>query len=122
MLKALTVQQIEGIISAAERLNAKYPPSEHGISLTDPHALDDVISYANDSIELKREIKGLSHDARMELMALMWIGRDREENDFNAAVEHDRKNSDAGDVEYIAEKAPSLPLYLREGMKKADAT
>ena len=60
MLKALTVQQIEKIISAAERLNAKYPPSEHGMSLGDPHALDDVISYENDSIELKREIKSRS--------------------------------------------------------------
>jgi hypothetical protein len=54
---------------------------------------------------------------RMELMALMWIGRDRE-NDFGEAVKYAHKNADKGDVDYIAEKSSALPTYLRNGLKQ----
>ena len=113
MLQALTVDRIETIISAAERLIVKYPPSELGIS-----GGHDITPYLNDSRELEHAIAPVSYDARMELMALMWLGREREEWNFGDAVTYAKKHSDQGDVRYITEKAPSLPLYLREGMRK----
>jgi hypothetical protein len=52
----------------------------------------------------------------MKLMALMWVGRG-DQDDFANAVEYAHKNSDNGDVPYIAEKSPALPTYLRNGLE-----
>jgi hypothetical protein len=116
MLKSLTVKQVHNIITEAQGLNAKHPPHPLGISgMTAMTA--NVVAYANDQRKLKQEIAGLSYDARMELMALMWIGRDFD-GDYDAALAHARKSSDEGDVDYIADKSPALPTYLRDGLKK----
>jgi hypothetical protein len=114
VLKSLTIAQIETIISAAERLNAKYPPSVGEIGLD-----DDITPYMNDSNELRQAINALSQDARIELVAVMLLGREREKWTFEDAAKYARRNSAAAEVEYIAEKALRLPLYLRTGMKKA---
>jgi hypothetical protein len=53
----------------------------------------------------------------MELMALMWIGRDTEDN-FDEALKQAHKNSNDGDVTYIVDKSPMLPTYLRNGLKR----
>ena len=113
MLEALTIKEIENIISAAEALNAKHPPSELGISL----ATYDSRSYMTDKKMLVEKISALSPDARMELMALMWIGRDFE-GKYNEALKYAHQESGEGDVKYIADKSPALPTYLRNGMKK----
>jgi len=117
MLKSLTIEQVHKIITDAEGLNAKHPPSPLGIS----GMTATVVAYATDRRKLKQEIAGLSDDARMELMALMWIGRDFE-GDYDAALAHARKSSDEGDVDYIADKSPALPMYLRDGLKKVGVT
>ena len=113
MLEALTIKEIEKIISAAEELNAKHPPSELGIS----PATHDFRSHMTDQKTLVQKISALSHDARMELMALMWIGRDFE-GGYNEALKDAHKKSGEGDVKYIAGKSPALPTYLKNGMKK----
>jgi Protein of unknown function (DUF3775) len=113
MLEALTIKEIENIISAAEELNAKHPSSELGIS----PATYNSSSYMTDKKMLVQKISALSPDARMELMALMWIGRDFEGN-YNDALEYARQESGEGDVRYIAAKSPALPTYLKNGMKK----
>jgi hypothetical protein len=90
VLTALTIKEIKDIIKAAEMTDQKM---------------------------LVQKISALSHDARMELMALMWIGRDFE-GTYNEAVKYAHQHSDEGDVNYIAEKSPALPTYLKNGMKK----
>ena len=108
MLEALTIKEVENIIRAAEELNAKHPPSELGIS----PATHDSRSYMTDQKTLVQKISALSHDARMELMALIWIGRDFEGN-YNDALEYAHQESGEGDVRYIAEKSPALPIFLK---------
>jgi hypothetical protein len=48
------------------------------------------------------------------------VGRDPDVN-FNEALDHASRNSDAGDVGYLAEKAMGLPTYLRAGLGKIGA-
>jgi len=119
MLKCLTIAQIHAIIEQAEKLNLKHPPSDIGIRAGSDEAKDRVLQYETDGKPLKREIGRLDHDARMELMALVWVGRG--DGDFESCLEHARQNTDEGDVPYIAEKAMSLPTYLRNGLKKIGA-
>jgi hypothetical protein len=121
MLKHLTIPQVQAIIDQAEKLNQKHAPSELGISLGSVEAIEGVIQYKKDSEPLKREIAALDPEARLELMALMWVGREIEATDFVEALSHARRNSDDHDVDYIAEKSPALPLYLKSGLKKIGA-
>src|SRR5262249_27874616 len=116
MLKHLTVDEIHKIIHAAKELNAKHPPSDTGTGLSDVKA-GDILDYEDDAKKLKDEIAALRHDARMELMALMWIGRDFE-GTFDQAVKEANEQSDDDEVDYIAEKSPALPIYLANGLKK----
>jgi hypothetical protein len=66
--------------------------------------------------ELRQLVSELSDDERMELMAVMWVGRgDFDPNSFDDAVQHARSVSDAGDVDMIAEKT-RLPDFLAKGL------
>ncbi len=116
MLSSLTIDQVNAIIRAANALNTKYPPSTTGVRGSDITA-EKIRAYNRDEKPLADLISALSKDARMELMALIWIGRG-DGDEFGEAVEYARKNSDDGDVLYIAEKAPALPTYLRNGLKQ----
>src|SRR5215207_3386109 len=115
MLKNLTREQVDHIIHLAEQLNAKDQPSPSGLGL-DQVSTSQIWDYLQDRKPLVNAIAELGHDARMELMALMWVGmlagRDPDVN-FKSALEHAYRSTDAGDVGYIAEKAISLPTYLR---------
>jgi hypothetical protein len=115
MLKSLTLDEINAIISAAKALNAKHPASETGIFASEI-TTEEIEAYSEDEEPLVGLLSALSHDALMELMALMWIGRDFD-GDFNDALKYARENSDAGNVPYIAEKSPALPTYLRNGLQ-----
>ena len=120
MLKALTTQQIAKIINAAEELNAKYPASD---SITDGSSVtvDDLKSSLDHERLLAQEIEALGHAGRMELIALIWIGRG-DGDDFDAALRHAKdeamSHSYGGAIDYILAKSPVLPNYLRNGMKK----
>ena len=120
MLKALTVDQVNKIIEAAVALKNKRPISEHGIRLSDPAAVDLALKALTDSEVLKAEIAKLLPAARAELKALMWFGRDTEENDFSAVLHEANEDRRAAndDAVYISDKAQALPLYLLEGLKK----
>ncbi|HEY0526083.1 MAG TPA: DUF3775 domain-containing protein [Stellaceae bacterium] len=68
--------------------------------------------------DLKQQIAGLSDDARHELMALMWVGA----GEFVAAQWDDaltraQSESDAGDVDFLAEKG-ELHDFLAKGLFK----
>jgi hypothetical protein len=116
MPKSLTLDEINVVIRAAEALNAKHPPSETGIVASEITA-EEIEAYSEDEAPLVERLSALSHDALMELMALMWIGRDFD-GDFNDALAYAHENSDAGNVPYIAEKSPALPTYLRNGLQR----
>ena len=110
MLKNLTLEQVEEIISAAEAWNAKHPSGHSSTK----EALD-IRAFAEDRKPLVQKISELSHDARMELMALMWIGRDFD-GTFDDALKYAYENSHEGDFGYIADKSPALPEYFRKGL------
>jgi hypothetical protein len=112
VLKNLTVEQVEEITNTAEALNAKHPSSDLRISTS-----KEIISYMDDRRLLVDKISSLSHDARMELMALMWIGHDSDRT-FSDALKYAYKYSDGGDIGYLACKSLSLPGYFRKGLER----
>ena len=120
MLKSLTLDEINAIIRAARVLNAKHSPSETGIDAS-AITTEEIEAYNEDEAPLVGLLSALSHDALMELMALMWIGRDFD-GDFNDALSYAHENSDSGSVPYIAEKSSALPIYLRNGLQMIGMT
>jgi hypothetical protein len=56
----------------------------------------------------------------MELEALMWTGRG--DASFAQNLKYAYENRDAGTVDYIAEKSPALPDYIRAGLKASKPT
>jgi len=115
MLKFLTLDEINAIIRAAAALNAKHPSSETGIDASEITA-EEIEAFSEDEEPLVGLLSALSHNALMELMALMWIGRDFD-GDFDDALAYAHKNSDSGNVPYIADKSPAPPTYLRNGLQ-----
>lgn len=121
MLRHLTQEQVDRVISAANELNAVDRPSEEGIRF--PGDLELHLKQWKQMqpqrAALRAAIAALPLEARFELMALMWVGRgDVPDATFDNCLEHARRSADEGDVNYIAEKSPSLPMYLRDGLAK----
>jgi hypothetical protein len=117
-LKHLSEAQVREIIARATALNLAFPESEDGIEMHDPKAMQEVSTYLGspECASLDRALRDLSDDGRFELMALMWLGRGDSGNDFGALINRARENSSPGDIDYISEKAPSLPVYLERGL------
>jgi Protein of unknown function (DUF3775) len=99
MLNHLTISDIENITVLAEQAIA--PRSREGRSAA--------------HLVLRRAIERLSFEARLELKALMWVGRG-EDLTFRDALEHGRRISTEDDASYIAAKALALPFHLRDGL------
>jgi hypothetical protein len=119
VLQHLKESELLKIIAAAERNNAAHPSSERGITLADGLDLLDRPDPEGDALE--QAIGSLSREARLELTALMWLGRDDgdpDADDFATNLDHAKRNSDDGDVVYITEKSPALPTYLRAGLAR----
>jgi hypothetical protein len=93
-------------------------PRERGSLMpTDLDNLD--ILNSVDSAEyraLKSCLEGLGPERREELKALLLVGRgDHAAGEWDEALATARTIPEAGDVDYIAEKA-SLPQYLMKGL------
>jgi hypothetical protein len=117
MLKHLKESEIQVIIAAAENNNEAHPPSELGITLAQGLDLLDRPDPTRETLE--EAIRSLSREARLELMALTWFGRgDSIETDFAGHLAHAERDSDDGSVDYIAEKSPALPTYLKAGLDR----
>ena len=101
MLNHLTLLQIERISALAERTTEARSYEDRRVT----------------HLDLRRAIEGLTFEARIELKALMWVGRG-DDLTFRDALEHGRRHADQGDAGYIAAKAPALPTYLRDGLTK----
>lgn len=65
--------------------------------------------------ELRNRLAKLGTDALIELKALVWLGRGDAPR-YDLALSHAKQNT-AGDVHYLAAKAP-LHTYLRKGVEK----
>ena len=107
------MHEIQAIIRSAEMLNANHTSSEFGFDPFAPGADEEIENYNEDEKEFVALLSALGHHARMEFMALMWIGRDFD-GDFDDALKYARENSDNGDVPSIAEKSPT---YLRNELQ-----
>ncbi|WP_162630068.1 DUF3775 domain-containing protein [Azospirillum ramasamyi] len=122
-LKHLTVSKVTAIIGLVEAANQRQSGSgarrlSIGAGGNADAVVDAILRGPSPAvIDLYSAIKALNHDELMELMGLMWIGRDYD-GTFEDAVSHAYRNSDAGDVMYIAEKRPVLAKYLRGGLAK----
>lgn len=66
-------------------------------------------------------IDALPKEARLELVALAWLGRGDSGDDFDALLAHARRSSDGGDSRYLASKAP-LHQYLAAGAHRLGVT
>lgn len=65
---------------------------------------------------LKERLAALPPEARHELLAVLWIGRgDYAANQWEEALTEAQRRSDAGDVDYVAERGP-LHDYLIKGL------
>ena len=117
-LRHLNESQVHEIAARATALNLAFPASEGGINVA--KGISSMLEYL-DSPELaalNKSLRALSAEARHELVAVMWLGRGDSGDDFDALFDHVRESSDAGDIDYITEKAPSLPVYLERGLAK----
>jgi hypothetical protein len=115
MLKYLTEADVQAIVTAAEKRNSAHPPSELGSSLEELRERRYRPDPEGDA--LKDTITRLSHDARRELMALMWLGRGDVAGSFAGHLKQAYKHPDEG-IDYIAAKSPALPKYFRAGLEK----
>ena len=117
MFKHLKESDVQAIIAAAERNNAAHPPSKLGITLEE--ARERRGRPDPTGIALKQALGSLPPESRIELMALVWFGRgDWIETDFADHVAQATRYSNETDVDYIAEKSPALPIYLRAGLDR----
>lgn len=120
----LSEEQVHSIVRRATALNVAFPGSAHGMKVGDPDDFRRVTNYrsSREARALIEAIRSLSDDARHELIALMWLGRGDSSDDFLALVEQARSNANIGNTNYITEKAPSLPSYLRRGLARLMST
>jgi len=117
MFKHLKESDVQAVIAAAERNNEAHPPSKLGITLEE--ARERYRRPDPTGIALKQALGSLPPEARIELMALVWFGRgDLIETDFAEHVAEATRHSNETDVDYIAEKSPALPVYLRAGLDR----
>lgn len=130
-LAALKTSVVNEIIALAERERAASDEinRKHGIrsgapfSPADPKIIEAMVDHIGspERAALHRRVQDLTEDERMELIAVMWLGRgDGSVRNWRALVKEAHNMSDEGDVPYICGKAP-LPEYLRQGLRKLAA-
>jgi hypothetical protein len=76
-----------------------------------------LLAVSPEERKLDALLNALSHDALMELEALMWAGRGDHNGSFADNLTSAQANKDDHAVHYIAEKSPALPTYLRAGLE-----
>jgi len=72
---------------------------------------------------LERFIKAMPKEEQIELLALMWMGRDDAVDDpisYEEHVEYARRDGDENAAGYISEKVLMLGEYLRHGLDLLD--
>jgi P2-related tail formation protein len=102
-MKHLQTKTINEVIGLANRC---YPPDEQHHKRENPSEIE----------KLEDFIDKLNDDEKAELMALMWLGRDRDVDQWDDLLSHAKNEIDDAAI-YIAEKM-SLATYLKRGLEK----
>jgi hypothetical protein len=116
----LPLTRVGFIIAKAREYDAEVAPvdEESGSNPTDDDSRDILESTADNPTrqELTDAIGGLNEDERVELVALMWLGRgDFDAGEWPEAVKLARERHNNRDPDYLA-GTPLLADYLEEGL------
>ena len=118
----IPLENLAFIIIKAREFDAEVPPvDEDSGSNPSDDAEWDVLQASTDNPtyqELVDAINGLGNPARIELLALTWLGRgDYAKEEWRDAVEEARRIHDEKETQYLI-GTPLLADYLEEGLSQ----
>lgn len=118
----IPLEKLAYIIVKAREYDAEVPPVDEGSgSNPSDDAERDVLEESPENPtyqELVDAIEGLSEPERIELLALMWLGRgDYGKEEWRDAVLEARRLHDEKETDYLV-GTPLLAAYLEEGLSQ----
>jgi hypothetical protein len=118
----IPLEKLAYIIVKAREYDAEVPPVDEGSgSNPSDDAERDVLEESPENPtyqELVDAIEGLSEPERIELLALMWLGRgDYSKEEWRDAVLEARRLHDEKETDYLV-GTPLLAAYLEEGLSQ----
>jgi hypothetical protein len=122
----LSVEKACFIMLKAREFDAKVEPVEEqpGSNPTDEASREILEDFEDDLTyqELVDAIEGLNEDERVELIALVWIGRGSfAKDDWDQAIEEARGVAAESVARYLT-RIPLLSDYLEQGLAEFDAS
>ena len=118
----IPLENLAFIIIKAREFDAEVPPvdEDSGSNPSDDAEWDVLQASADNATyqELVDAINGLGNPARIELLALTWLGRgDYAKEEWRDAVEEARRIHDEKETQYLI-GTPLLADYLKEGLSQ----
>jgi|SRR6516164_2373724 len=118
----IPLENLAFIIIKAREFDAEVPPvdEDSGSNPSDDAEWDVLQASADNATyqELVDAINGLGNPARIELLALTWLGRgDYAKEEWRDAVEEARRIHDEKETQYLI-GTPLLADYLEEGLSQ----
>ena len=118
----IPLENLAFIIIKAREFDAEVPPvdEDSGSNPSDDAEWDVLQASADNPTyqELVDAINGLGNPARIELLALTWLGRgDYAKEEWRDAVEEARRIHDEKETQYLI-GTPLLADYLKEGLSQ----
>ncbi len=118
----ISLEKLAYIIVKAREYEAEVPPVDEAPGSNPSDDADrDVLQSGPDNPtlqELTDALNGLSDSERIELLALMWLGRgDYERREWRAALRQARRIHDERETDYLV-GTPLLASYLEEGLSQ----
>ena len=112
----LPLEQLGYIVAKAREYDAEVAPADGAAGgLEDEHGILESTTDNPTRRELIAAIRSLNDDERVELIALMWLGRgDMEASEWTELLRLARERHNKRDAEYLA-GTPLLSDYLLEG-------
>ena len=117
-MKYLKEETINEVINLANRCYSPDEDEQRLFNFSDEKEVKKAFKLRPEEEQLEKFIDGLSNDEKTELMALMWLGRG--DGEWSSLIDQAGKELNDAAL-YIAEKAPSLAIYLNRGIEKARA-
>ena len=117
----ITPERLAYIIEKAREFDAETAPvdSNSGSNPSDDNSVD-ILEATSDNPtrqELVAALDGLNEDERIELLALVWVGRgDFGRKEWRAALAQAREVHDTTETEYLV-GTPLLADYLGQGLE-----
>ena len=118
----ISLEKLAYIITKAREFDVEVPPvdEDSGSNPSDDAEWDVLQAGADNPAyqELVDAINGLGNPARIELLALTWLGRgDYAKEEWRDAVEEARRIHDEKETQYLI-GTPLLADYLKEGLSQ----